>query len=180
MPRRDRHAGFTAVEHQALSLVARIHSNANPPPLPYPEHGPCTMHLTATLGEPDASSKKSGRRKILLLHLSSPLAPKPTTRAANICPQQPPSPSIILWWGFGCCAVFTRYDKNHPSAVTLDAFDGAHMEPHVFREQLKRVRKAPRIDLAPWELCSLSPTAHPQPKEWSREVENVWKHPSCM
>lgn len=32
-----------------------------------------------------------------------------------------------------------RYDKNHPSAVALDAFGGAQMEPHVFREQLKRV-----------------------------------------
>lgn len=36
----------------------------------------------------------------------------------------------------------TRYDKNHPSAVSLDAFDGAQMEPHVFREQLKRVRES--------------------------------------
>eukprot|EP00752_Nemacystus_decipiens_P018201 g16330.t1 len=42
-----------------------------------------------------------------------------------------------------------RYDKNHPSAVTLEAFDGAHMQPHVFREQLKR---AFAIKLTPPEL----------------------------
>ncbi|CAM9433698.1 unnamed protein product [Scytosiphon promiscuus] len=42
-----------------------------------------------------------------------------------------------------------RYDKNHPSAVSLDAFDGAQMEPHVFREQLKR---AFAIKLTPPEL----------------------------
>ncbi|CAM9515707.1 unnamed protein product [Ectocarpus fasciculatus] len=42
-----------------------------------------------------------------------------------------------------------RYDKNHPSAVSLDAFDGAQMEPHVFREQLKR---AFGIRLTPPEL----------------------------
>lgn len=32
-----------------------------------------------------------------------------------------------------------RHDKNHPSAVALGAFGGARMEPHVFRDQLKRV-----------------------------------------
>lgn len=34
-----------------------------------------------------------------------------------------------------------RYDKNHPATVSLEAFDGAQMEGHVFREQLKRVSK---------------------------------------
>ncbi|CAM9818453.1 unnamed protein product, partial [Phaeothamnion confervicola] len=32
-----------------------------------------------------------------------------------------------------------RYDKNHPSAMSLAAFEGAKMEPHIFSEQLKRV-----------------------------------------
>ncbi|CAN0063989.1 unnamed protein product, partial [Discosporangium mesarthrocarpum] len=31
-----------------------------------------------------------------------------------------------------------RYDKTHPSSMGLDAFYGAEMPPHVFKEQLKR------------------------------------------
>eukprot|EP00618_Florenciella_parvula_P035568 CAMPEP_0119484630 /NCGR_PEP_ID=MMETSP1344-20130328/11578_1 /TAXON_ID=236787 /ORGANISM="Florenciella parvula, Strain CCMP2471" /LENGTH=1104 /DNA_ID=CAMNT_0007519231 /DNA_START=22 /DNA_END=3334 /DNA_ORIENTATION=+ len=43
----------------------------------------------------------------------------------------------------------TWYDRNSPSAVQLDAFDGAEMVPHVFREQLKRIFY---IKLTPGEL----------------------------
>ncbi|CAM9259846.1 unnamed protein product, partial [Discosporangium mesarthrocarpum] len=43
----------------------------------------------------------------------------------------------------------TRYDKNHPSCLGLDAFEGAVMPPHVFKEQLKRVFG---IRLSPEEL----------------------------
>ncbi|KAG5187695.1 hypothetical protein JKP88DRAFT_253942 [Tribonema minus] len=32
-----------------------------------------------------------------------------------------------------------RYDRNHPSSMSLAAFEGAKMAPHVFKEQLKRV-----------------------------------------
>lgn len=53
----------------------------------------------------------------------------------------PNTPSLKLsTCGLLLCLFFTRYDKNHPSTVTLEAFEGAQMEPHVFREQLKRVR----------------------------------------
>ncbi|CAM9317367.1 unnamed protein product, partial [Sphacelaria rigidula] len=45
-----------------------------------------------------------------------------------------------------------RYDKNHPSCLGLDAFDGAIMPPHVFKEQLKRVFN---IKLTPLELGAL-------------------------
>ena len=41
------------------------------------------------------------------------------------------------------------YDRNAPGCVQLDAFEGKSMEPHVFREQLKRVFN---IRLTPPEL----------------------------
>ena len=41
------------------------------------------------------------------------------------------------------------YDRNAPGCVQLDAFEGKSMEPHVFREQLKRVFN---IKLTPPEL----------------------------
>lgn len=68
-------------------------------------------------------------------------------RKPRRCPQIPPysisrrfsrSPLNPLFL-CGARTFSSRYDKNHPSAVSLDAFDGAQMEPHVFREQLKRV-----------------------------------------
>lgn len=46
----------------------------------------------------------------------------------------------------------TLYDRKHPAAVQLDAFDGAEMEPHVFKEQLKRVFN---IKLTPGELGAM-------------------------
>lgn len=67
---------------------------------------------------------------------------------------------------------FTRYDKNHPSAVTLEAFDGAQMQPHVFREQLKRVRTS--VDLTVNQH-----DARTQSKRWKiggEEVERARKH----
>lgn len=41
------------------------------------------------------------------------------------------------------------YDRHHPSAVQLDAFDGAGMPPHIFKEQLRRVFN---VKLKPKEL----------------------------
>lgn len=43
---------------------------------------------------------------------------------------------------FPCCKVTeaaVKYDKNSPSAMSLTAFEGSSMPPHVFKEQLKRV-----------------------------------------
>jgi Ca2+-binding EF-hand superfamily protein len=45
-----------------------------------------------------------------------------------------------------------KYDKNMPGAVSLSAFQGMEMEPHVFKEQLKRVFN---IILSPPELGAL-------------------------
>jgi Ca2+-binding EF-hand superfamily protein len=45
-----------------------------------------------------------------------------------------------------------KYDKNMPGTVGLDAFQGLAMEPHVFKEQLKRVFN---IHLTPPELGAL-------------------------
>ncbi|CAM9970530.1 unnamed protein product, partial [Laminaria digitata] len=42
-----------------------------------------------------------------------------------------------------------RYDKNHPSCLGLNGFEGALMPPHVFKEQLKRVFG---LKLSPGEL----------------------------
>ena len=44
------------------------------------------------------------------------------------------------------------YDRNSPGCVQLDAFDGATMPPHVFKEQLKRVFN---IRLSPPELGAM-------------------------
>ena len=33
-----------------------------------------------------------------------------------------------------------RYDKNSPSCMGLDAFEGASMAPHVFKEQVSDMR----------------------------------------
>jgi Ca2+-binding EF-hand superfamily protein len=45
-----------------------------------------------------------------------------------------------------------KYDKNMPGTVGLDAFQGLAMEPHIFKEQLKRVFN---IHLSPPELGAL-------------------------
>ncbi|CAE7718908.1 unnamed protein product, partial [Symbiodinium microadriaticum] len=45
-----------------------------------------------------------------------------------------------------------KYDKNMPGAVSLSAFQGMEMEPHVFKEQMKRVFN---IILSPPELGAL-------------------------
>eukprot|EP00953_Heterococcus_sp_UTEX-ZZ885_P003245 2271-Heterococcus_DN1.PRE.4 len=45
-----------------------------------------------------------------------------------------------------------RYDKNHPSAMSLEAFEGAKMTAPVFKEQLKRVF---HIKLTAAELAAL-------------------------
>jgi hypothetical protein len=49
------------------------------------------------------------------------------------------------------CILF-RYDKNHPSAMSLEAFEGAKMTAPVFKEQLKRVF---HIKLTAAELAAL-------------------------
>ncbi|CAM9189608.1 unnamed protein product, partial [Chrysoparadoxa australica] len=46
-------------------------------------------------------------------------------------------------------AAAVKYDKNHPSSLGLDAFEGAEMPPHVFKEQIKRVFN---VKLTPAEL----------------------------
>ena len=45
-----------------------------------------------------------------------------------------------------------RYDKNAPGNVGLEGFEGASMQPHVFKEQLRRVFN---IKLTPGELGAL-------------------------
>jgi len=45
--------------------------------------------------------------------------------------------------------VAAKYDKNHPSSVSLDGFQGASMTPGIFREMLKRTFN---IRLSPKEL----------------------------
>jgi hypothetical protein len=44
------------------------------------------------------------------------------------------------------------YDRYHPSAVQLDAFEGAGMPAHVFKEQLRRVFN---VKVTPKELGAL-------------------------
>ena len=45
-----------------------------------------------------------------------------------------------------------KYDKNSSSSMSLDAFEGSAMPPHVFKEQLKRVFN---LKLTPQELGAL-------------------------
>ncbi len=45
-----------------------------------------------------------------------------------------------------------KYDSNSASAVSLDAFEGGAMQPHVFKEQLKRVFN---LKLTPQQLGAL-------------------------
>ena len=45
-----------------------------------------------------------------------------------------------------------KYDKNHPSAVQLDAFEVAFMQPHELKDQLKRVF---RVKVTDGELNAL-------------------------
>lgn len=45
-----------------------------------------------------------------------------------------------------------RYDKNHPSCLGLNAFDGALMPPHVFKEQLKRVGEIRSFSSFSWGI----------------------------
>jgi hypothetical protein len=45
--------------------------------------------------------------------------------------------------------IYFRYDKNHPGAPSLEAFETQYMEAHVFKDQLK---KAFFVKCSPQEL----------------------------
>ena len=61
------------------------------------------------------------------------------------CPSCPLRPDKII-------EASVLYDRYHPSAVQLDAFNGSVMAPHVFKEQLRRVFN---VHLSPKELGAI-------------------------